>query len=329
MPGLPRSFLRAGDRILARAAQESDYLAKLRSYLLFLRSERKEPLLVYQMGKVGSSTLVASLQANAPVRSRYAIYHLHRLTQSGLRQVDRLNAESRARLRNSGLPKGRFQEEHLLQGHWLGKRIRDPRNRRKWLVVTLVREPIARNVSSFFQNLETRMFFDYRSRLASSGQEAAVAEVTRLFYENYLDDRAIDRIDANPMTWFDSELKQVFGVDVYASEFPKTRGYRIYEAERARVLLLRLEDLDRVHAEALKEFLQIDQFALVKANTGEAKAYSELYDAFLGDLVLPPEYVDEIYGSRYARHFYSEPEIQEFRARWKKTGRAPELGRSV
>ena len=311
-----RSIRRVGSRFLTRLATHSDLVARLHSFLRLRWSGRKDPIVVYQMGKVGSTTLLASLDASAPVTSRYSIYHAHRLTPEGLEQIEQLRAEARSRLRNS-LSRRRLRSEDIWSARWLSKRVRDSRSRHRWRVVTLVREPIARNISSFFQNLETRLYYDYDSRLRYDSLDAVAAEVTRLFLENYLEDRAIERIDLNPLTWFDSELQKVFGLDVYATEFDKARGYQIYDGERARLLLMRLEDLDRIHGEALKEFLDVESFTLVKANTGRAKAYSELYKTFLDNLVLPAEYVDELYASRYARHFYTEQEIQTFRGRWK------------
>ncbi len=318
------SFLKIGNRILGRLASYSYNLARLRSFLHFLLSERKEPLLVYQMGKVGSSTLLASLRASPAVCERYSIYHVHLLSAGGLQFMERYYAKARARIRRAPPPRRPLRPEHAWLARWLRKRILDSRNKHKWSVITMVREPIGRNVSSFFQNLELGLGYDYRSRLQSEGKEAVVADVRRLFDENYLDGRAIERIDSSPLTWFDSELKPIFGLDVFASQFPTRKGYQIYETERARVLLIRLEDLDRSHAEALKEFLQIDEFALVRVNLGEAKEYSELYRAFLRDLTLPAEYIDELYESRYSRHFYTDREIEIFRGRWKK--RAPSSG---
>ncbi len=307
--------------MLDALASRSHSAAEVRAYLRLRRSERKVPLLVYQMGKVGSSTLVASLRANPSVVSRYSIYQVHRLTASGLEFVERVSAEARVRLRETSNPKRRFYPEHARVGRWLRPRLIDPKNNRKWLVITLVREPISRNVSSFFQNLEFRLSYDYRSELQRKGKEAVAAEIQRLFDVNYLDPWAMERVDANPLTWFDSELKAVFGVDVYASDFPTKKGYQIYESDRARVLLLRLEDLNRIHSAALKEFLQLDDFTLVSANTAEAKAYSELYEIFLRDLTLPASYVDDLCNSRHARHFYTDAEIKHLRARWKERER--------
>jgi hypothetical protein len=312
-----RSIRRAGGSVLDAIARRSLLARDLQSFIRFRQTEKYEPLLVFTFGKVASSTLVVSLQANSSVSSRYWIYPVHRLSASGVEFVKRASADARARLRGTSNPKRRYHPQHARLGRWLRRRITDPRNRRQWLVITLVRDPVSRNVSSFFQNLVFRLGFDYEARLQSESQETVVADIRRLFEKHYLDGRSMERLDSSPLTWFDAELKSVFGVDVYASEFPKKKGYQIYESERARVLLMRLEDLDRVHSAAMKEFLGIDDFALVNANEAESKAYSELYGIFRRGLTLPPEYFREFYDSRYARHFYTDEEIQVFRSKWK------------
>jgi hypothetical protein len=311
-----QSVLKGGARFLDAVARHSLGLARLRSLLYFLRSERKQPLLVYQMGKVGSTTLVASLRANRAASQRFSIYQVHRLTARGLETVERNAAAARARLRGTSHPKRRFHPENARLGKWLRRRIADPRNLRKWDVITLVRDPISRNLSSFFQNLAFYYSYDFRARIEATDMETVVSEVCAIFEENCLD-RRVDAIDTNPMTWFDRELKEVFDVDVYASDFPVETGYRTYESERARVLLIRLEDLNRVHAAALQEFLGIDDLTIVKASAGDAAEFPMVYEAFLRSLSLPSWYVDEIYASRYTRHFYTEEEIRAFRNRWK------------
>ena len=62
--------------------------------------------------------------------------------------------------------------------------------------------------------------------------------------------------------------------------------------------------------------MNIDEFTLVKSNIGDDKAYHGLYRGFLEFIVLPDSYIDKMYTSKYVRHFYSEEEIEAFKARW-------------
>lgn len=279
---------------------------------------RKAPLLVYQMGKVGSMSLVKSLRALKP---DMPIYHIHFLSHDGIEY-----AEGFFRKRFEGLASGHVHEsetgtnrnkfnqdlrrqimgglKHAWTCQYLRQQIDKSPEGKKWQVVTLVREPIARNVSSFFHLLNYEL--EYKSKFAES---ETLAKGLELFL-NEFDQHEI------PLTWYDTELKAVFGIDVFASDFPKARGYKIYAGEKADVLLLRLESLKDCASEAFKAFLNIDDFTPARVNVGGQKGYSAVYRQFLDSAVLPDSYVHKMYTSRYARHFYSQEEINTFKARW-------------
>ncbi|MGH8868264.1 MAG: putative capsular polysaccharide synthesis family protein [Actinomycetes bacterium] len=170
-------------------------------------------------------------------------------------------------------------------------------------------------MSSFFQNLLLFFGEDY-SRVADQGSLTSIAShLSGLFVENYVEQRTQD--DADPRDWLDEQLRQVFDLDVYHTEFPRERGYEIYEGRASAVLLLRMEDLNSCGRVAFKEFLNIDDFSVANANVGSDKSYALLYETFQSELTLPQEYLDSMYGSRMARHFYSAEELSEFRSRWK------------
>ena len=303
-------------RLIGRLTSKSYELSKMESYLSYLWSLRKEPLLVYQMGKVGSTTIVSSLKAAAAVQSKYSIHHVHWLSPTRLHYEEALYKKAKGEYTGNSLPATRFHPKYVWLGQYLSKRILS-QPEKKWLVITLVREPISRNVSSFFQNLDTLLSYDYRFKLQSVGKEAVLKDLKSLFYQKCIEDGVLETFDADPLTWFDVELRRVFDVDVFSSSFPTDKGYAIYEVPRARVLLLRLEDLDKNYANAFNDFMQVQDFKLVRDNTGSSKTYSDLYNSFVRDLPLPAEYMDKAYESKYARHFYTEEEIGIFRARWR------------
>jgi len=305
------------DRVLGSRIEQSYQLAKLRSHLDYVRLLDKEPLLVYQMGKVGSTTIVNSLHASPDCDAKYSVYHVHWLSPERLRYEEDLHRSALARRPpDAGTPAGNFYPGYVWAGQHLSRRLRNERDATKWTVITLLREPISRNISSFFQNLETLLNYDFRKKLKTTNIDQVVNDLMRLWTENYIEDGAIERSDANPMTWFDKELKTVFGVDVYATPFPREQGFATYETPRARVLLLRLEDLNKSDGVPVKEFLGSRDFKLVSANQAQDKEYSQLYSAFTRRLVLPNSYVETIYRSRYSTHFYTPRELERFRSKW-------------
>ena len=268
---------------------------------------KEPPLLIYQMGKVGSKTIRCSLESSKLDRP---IFHVHFLTP------DRVEKTEKERRKYLGTEK-----EHLLKHVWqyqyLHKQLKRIPSGKKWKIVTLTREAIGRNISTFFENLQVEPLDSgdrYRIQSDYYGFEGVFAmenmdELIQLFFERLHHNR--------PLVFFDQELRGVFGIDVFASEFPISRGYKVYQGERVNVLLIRLESLNDCARDAFEEFLNIEGFTLINVNIGGEKAYAPLYKKFKESIILPGAYVERMYTSKYMRHFYSEEEIARFRARWR------------
>jgi hypothetical protein len=120
------------------------------------------------------------------------------------------------------------------------------------------------------------------------------------------------------MNYFDQEFKEILKVDLFSTDFPVSQGYKIYQEKDADILLIRLENLNDCFAKACKEFLDIDNLVLVDTNISNDKGYSNLYKKFKDIIYLPDSYIDRMYSSKFARHFYSSAEIEHFREIWSK-----------
>ncbi len=120
----------------------------------------------------------------------------------------------------------------------------------------------------------------------------------------------------SPLRFFDREIKDVFGIDVLGSGFPKEKGYGIYRSARAELLVLKLECLAECAGAAFKEFLDIDDFKLINRNIAAKKVYAPLYEAFKSHANIDSGYADELYDSEFMRTFYSNEEIQVARNKW-------------
>jgi hypothetical protein len=291
-------------------AQKNYYFAK--HYYIFLKSrELKQykgpPVIIYQMGKVGSKSVkktLDSLDLDMP------IYHSHLLTKERIAETEKKRQKF-----------FRTSRESYLKRPWLNQFLRmqidKGLNDKKWKIITLTRDPVARNLSTFFENLEVRStngndkfevesdYYDIHGLTVNSDDVQVLME---LFYERVKHD--------SPLEFFDRELKEVFRVDVYKNEFPKSKGYQIYQNELADVLLIRLEDLGSCAPKAFKEFLGIENFFLKKENIGAKKNYAELYKKFRETIHLPESYLDKFYKSKFMKHFYTDKEILCFRERW-------------
>jgi hypothetical protein len=253
-----------------------------------MTAELNDPVLVYQMGKVGSRAVFEALAA-LPVRPP-ALYHFHELCG--------LDALEHALVQLGDAPPRALEfvrEAQAVRARFVAG---DPLH---WKVITLVRDPVARNLSSFFYDI-TRYVPDFYERTPSS-VELLEAFLTRPDHDT-------------PLAWFEQQAEPLLSLDVYAAPFPREQGYALLRSERVAWLTLRAEDLAMRIAPAMHALLGIPDFACAKTNAGMDKPYAAAYQRFLSEAQLPAEYLDHVYGSRLARHFYDAGERERMRRRW-------------
>ncbi len=272
------------------------------------RSFRKPPLLIYQMGKVGSSSVMRSLP---DFNLCMPIYHLHYLTKKRI-----LETENKRKIYFN-------TEKHTsLQRPWMKGFLREQFDNHttslKWKVITLTREPVSRNISTFFENLNVVKNSNKGEYVISSDYYGIDSIVVKNENIDNLIDMFFEKLNHNsPLEFFDKEIKTVLGIDVFKEKFKTKSGYGIYENDKVKVLLLRLEDLNVIAKKAFKEFLNIDNFIIKNANIGEEKVYAPIYKFFKEKVSFPKSYLEKLYNSKYTLHFYSNEEINRFRKRWK------------
>ncbi|MCB2169936.1 MAG: glycosyltransferase [Deltaproteobacteria bacterium] len=252
------------------------------------------PVIIYQMGKVGSTSVMNSLnQMGIPNQ------HVHRLSWSGITQAEERSQEG-------GIPE---IPDRLIRYREFRNYIETHRHSTRWKVITLVRDPLPRQISCVFQNLNV-LLPDVFQMNELSQQCNRIGD----YLSNYLS--TFDESDDDACNWFDTELKDVFGFDIFSSPFDKKRGYTIYQTKYADILAMRIEQLSDCAGKAFKDFLGIDNFRLVNANASNEKPYYELYKQFLAQFKVPQDLLDKFYDTRLARHFYTSEDIEIFKKRW-------------
>jgi hypothetical protein len=271
---------RARTRQIARARQ-----AARRAFAV----AEAPPVLVYQMGKVGSMTVYESLRAAG---GPHPLFHLHFIS------------DDIARYRREMLAAGLAQPPIELDlGEALNGELRRNATRR-CLVITLVRDPIAFMISDLFENPTFAKQTITRPDGAIDAQLAA-AYLTELAEQPTTFDYVFE--------WFDRELKTVLDVDVFATPFPSAQGYARLGNARADVLLMRTEDLSRVGPPAIADLLGLPApLKLVDVNVRKDPAYAWVRD----HCRLRRARLEQIYASRFMRHFYSAAEIEAFTCKW-------------
>jgi hypothetical protein len=249
---------------------------------------RRKPIVVYQMGKVGSSSVWLSLQDKL---GRDRVVHTHYMSDENLDYWEVRMAATRP----LAWPMLRYHQF----GRVIRKHIVDRGQKARF--ITLVRDPIAVNIGFFFQMYQLHTGYKFLHSPLSLDE----------LIEIYLSSD-----QTRPLTWFDKEIRQVIGIDVYAFPFPIEQGYQRLYHNNIELLIIKTETDDAVKTEAIKSFLDLDDFTLERHNVTEERYDGEVYKAFKQQIKLPEALVDEMYNSQYARHFYSETELAELRAKW-------------
>jgi len=247
------------------------------------------PILIYQMGKVGSTTVYDSLRAAALPN---AIFHLHFISGDF--------RENKKNLKAVGIDPPPY---HFYLGDAVRKVLPRPCK-----IISLVRDPIAVVVSGVFQN----PYFaneEIRTATGTIDHEKAL---------KYLESELSDQSAYSYVNdWFDREPKQAFGIDVFSQPFPVNVGYTIYGKADVEALVIRLEDLVQKGPKAISDFLNLEKPLVLKQGNARTESRDgEAYQHTLKKLRLNELVCREIYSSKFVRHFYSETMIEQFISKW-------------
>ena len=251
------------------------------------------PVLIYQNGKVGSLTISQSLK-KMDIRNA----HIHRFFfENEVVGELLLGKEYEEFIRDSNFFKINSTEYvKLIKDKIKGKKI-----------ITVVRDPVAVDLSTVFQWIgsgESDVFFSKRLKQGISFVQA-VSEL-------------MIKIQNRMFDWFDEELREASGINIFDYPFDKKKGYSIISENGVEILILKVEKLEEI-TNTIGRFVGCDQLELFDANMGENKAYGHIYQAVKNSIILPEEYVTHYYkNNSYMDHFYSAKEQKSFWMKWMK-----------
>jgi hypothetical protein len=255
------------------------------------------PVLVFQMGKVGSQTVRISLIRSGHLRG--PVYSPHFLSKEGIESA----LQYHLRLPTPYVP------FHLKRSILLRRKFLRYKDRTSWKIISLVRDPIAREVSDFFTNAPSV----HPEMYTASGRLNLCDALCCLVDTLHAFEASSDYL----CTWFDKEMKTVSGIDVYDYPFDHESGYTIIDKGNISLLLLRLENLNDIFEQAARQFFRLEaDFLLIRSNSSSNHPYSEIYNDLLSKIVVPKETCERIYSSRFAKHFYSLKMRQAFMEKW-------------
>jgi hypothetical protein len=230
-----------------------------------MKTSKHDAAIVFTMGRCGSKSLHEALR-----RADIAAYHIHTLMPDRIARL--LEISSRA--------------PHLKEAQ---KILSAPPENPLW--ISCAREPIARNLSGFFNNASPDMSVD-----------AALDK----FINKYPHDRFLN--------WFDDEFGPATGVDVYDRPF---NPVAMVNSQNNAVWFR--DDLPNVQKSEVLSNMLGTEIKVVRSNESANKKAGELYLAAKQVACFSQEFVSRFYDSKYARHFWTDEERSEFTEKWSDT----------
>jgi len=264
-------------------------------HTLRLNFSEKPPLLVYQMSKVGSLSVYHTLKE---VKTNYNIFHIHYLMGSTLRRIKNLHKERSQKI-----------AVHVPISDALIKKIKKQRHSIPWKVITLVRDPIKREISGWFQ----------RAHLFQTEFQDSEGNWSEEKIRHFIEERLCQFDEKTDFccNWFDKEMKAIFDIDIFDYSFPKEEGYQIIKKSNVKLIIFRLEDLNTTFPKAIKKFLKLDrEIQLVTYNVAQDKEYSKIYKSVVKNITIPENISHKIYNSKFVRHFYRDESLKKMAQQW-------------
>lgn len=169
-------------------------------------------------------------------------------------------------------------------------------------VVSIVREPIARQISLlwYYWGMRRESFLSHYDSL--EGLERDLYSIPN---------------KEDEFEWYRKELEPVLGIDVYSYPFDRESGYTVIDKDGISLLLLKMEKIGTLER-VIGDFLEIEDFRLLNANVAHEKKYRYAYQDYLEKVRIPSGFYEHYHKDNpYMDHFYSESEKERAFERWK------------
>ena len=252
-------------------------------------NKKKKIILLYQMGKVASRTVKTSME-----KAGYKVWGPHSIMRPLTTQL----FSYKQKYKFIGI---KSKIKHLIDILYDFKCYILAKKRKPLKIVTIVREPISRNMSLFFQTIHIPLMHITSTSNVTKVENYTIERFQYEFFTNFNSSHGIN--------WFDNELKRYFGLDVYKYEFNKEKGYEIIKEKNIELLIIKMENLNKIGSESLNQFLGEQSIELLNSNMAEKKWYSCVYKEFMNSIEFSNEYINNLYNSKFMKHFYTDEEI--------------------
>lgn len=230
------------------------------------------------MGKVGSTAVAEAISC-----ALLPCHHIHTLD----RRV--AFATLKRSLKAPHVPPRHVYISLLLRGQLA--------NRRRCLYISMVRNPIERNLSAYFEN-----FAHFRKLIVGDANDPGT--VFAHFRTDYP--------HAKTLTWFDREFHDQIGIDIYKDPFDHEARYAWLPNQNT--LIFRTDCPDEQKSAVLSDIFNRD-IKVTRINEGHEKPSGSLYAKVKSLGLYDERFLDKMLENRFSRHFWSKAELEESRRR--------------
>lgn len=227
------------------------------------------------MAKVGSLSVYFSLKKRLKKNS---VFHIHSLNEVEVKDGVKMCFD------NNIYP-GSKSSVFLINSQIIKKQKRIE-------VISLFRDPIERNISSFFDA------FELYTSIKPENYQGSIQDLLKIYHKklphNY------------PIKWFEKHFFEGVNVNVYDYDFNKWNGHQIIKKGNVEILLMNSYLNDSLKEKIIKDFCGLEYFKLKNENISLNKDYADIYKAFKDEVKFDKIYLDTLYKSKYAMHFFTE-----------------------
>lgn len=256
--------------------------------LLYVQSyykKRKElngqDIVIYTLGKSGSSSIYYTLMKRYPFKK---FFHVHFLSDYWIREV----FPNTPHVRNI----------HKAEEYF---KYKNKHTDRKTKFITLVREPIGRDISGFFQNYRLMNI-----KIDKENFESILIQIKERGHDLALN-------------WFDTDFKNFTGYDIFDIPFNKELGYQIYIIDdKTELLIIRTDKLSDVFVEAMQKYTSITFDKLYNFNISSSKSDGDLIEQVKSNYYEDNNSLEVVYNSKFMKYFFTDEEIDKYKQKWSK-----------
>lgn len=277
-------------------------IAKLKIPIIFFEFKHnfwsffgQKTIIIYTMGKVGSSSLYWMLK-NSKLNLRL-VYHVHFLTKKNIESMN-LKYEKAGIQDTKKVPLANFilgNPNHRVCTNILKTKIPT----QQWLILSIIRDPMDTFLSHIFQNPKVSRPF-----LLNQKGEIDLEKVKKYLFEFQYQFDPDNEFISN---WFDDEFKQFTNADVYNYKFDHEKGYIVVDSAKYKILVARIDVLNNQLNGVLSQLLDKKITLNVnrkneRKNTKNADIYSEIKRTTVFD----KNFLQNFYSTKFAKHFFTE-----------------------